>query len=145
MRQQLARDDVEFLVVHSTNTNINQDLSFEDIIKHRHQEGYPDVGFHFVIHRCGMLSAGIPMTQTGTHTSHFDTRSLGILMVGGKTTRGKPSDNYTKEQKAALTLLLNVLSLMHRNATPKGAGELLGGTSPHFKVADLNDTDTSSA
>lgn len=144
MRQLLDSKDVEFLVVHSTDTNIHQDLSLQDILEYRKKEGYPDIGFHFVIHREGFISDGIPLDRAGTHTNHFDTKSVGILMVGGKTTRGKPSDNYTKEQHAALGMLLMALRYPFPNAVPKGSGELLGGTSPHFSIGEQNDTSTNS-
>lgn len=140
MRRELSRSNVEFLVVHSTNTNIHQDLSLEDILEHRKKEGYPDIGFHYVLHRGGHVSQGVPANQAGTHTSHFDGKSIGILLVGGKTTRGKPSDNYTDIQKVNLCLLLGQLNHSFPTAVPKGAGELLGGTNPHFDIGKLYDT-----
>ena len=90
------------------------------------------------------MSDGVSIEHAGTHTNHFDTKSIGILMVGGKTTRGKPSDNYTIEQKTALSMTLSALKFPFPNAKAVGAGELLGGTSPHFAIGKPNDTSTNS-
>jgi hypothetical protein len=58
-------------------------------------------------------------------------------MVGGKTTRGKPSDNYTQEQKETLKGLLDELTSTFTNSKVVGSGELLGGTSPHMNLEEM--------
>lgn len=139
MRRELNSSGVDFLIVNTTNTNIHQDLTLEDIVSYRKKEGYPDIGYHYVIHRDGVCSGGIPFEEAGTHTSHFDRNSIGILLVGGCTTRGKPFDNHTPEQKETLLTLLHLLSRIYPKAKPVGAGELVGGTSPHFDIGKFYD------
>lgn len=137
MRKQLTTENVSYLVVHPSNTTVHQDLTVEDIIKQRALEGYPDIGFHYVITRDGQAHKGIPTNDAGTHTAQYDDKAIGILIVGGRTTRGKPSDNYTKEQKYTLLILLTLLSLEYNNSKPVGIGELWGGASPHFSIQEL--------
>lgn len=136
MKKKLTHENVEFIVVHASSSTVHQDLTVDEVLKKRVREGYPDIGFHYVITRDGKLNEGIPISEAGTHTARFDTCSIGVLMVGGKTTRGRPSDNYTKEQKETLKSLLNILSANY-TAKVVGVGQLLGGTSPHFNLEEL--------
>lgn len=137
MRRKLDAASVAFLVVHDSNTTVRQNLTASDIQVYRMGLGYLDIGFHCVIRRDGEVSQGVPIDEAGTHTTRFDTKSVGILLVGGKTTRGRPSCNYTKPQLAALKATLVHLKPSFPNAAIVGAGELLGGTSPHFNVSDF--------
>ncbi len=137
MRKKLTTENVEFLIVHASNTNCNQDLSLKDIAKHRATEGYPDIGFHWVISRDGFTRQGINISEAGTHTPRFDAISIGILLVGGKTTRGKPSDNFTQAQKASLVALFDLLTTRFPNASIVGVSDIVGGTNPNFNVREL--------
>lgn len=137
MIKQLTPKNVGFLVVHPTKSTVHQDLSIDDILKSRRDEGYSDIGFHYVITRDGLAYLGIPSNEAGTHTAQYDDISVGILLVGGKSTRGKPSDNYTPIQKSTLKLLIKHLQILYPIAKPVGVGELWGGSSPHFSVQEL--------
>ncbi len=130
-------EQVNLLIVHATQTSLKWDLEFSDILRQRLAEGLPDIGFHYIVKRSGMLIEGIPTDEVGTHTPRFSDNSIGILMVGGKTTRGKPSDNYTQEQKETLHGLLDELTTTFTNSKIVGSGELLGGTSPHMNLEEM--------
>jgi len=137
MRKQLTPENVSYLVVHPSDSTIREDLTTEDIKLRRESEGYPDIGYHFVITRDGVTHDGVYLNEAGTHTAQYDDKAIGILIIGGRTTRGKPSDNYTKEQKASLKELLEELLAVYSNSEAVGIGELWGGQSPHISIKGL--------
>jgi N-acetyl-anhydromuramyl-L-alanine amidase AmpD len=144
MRRLLTPSAVEFIVVHCSGTTVHQDIQIQDILKRRQLEGYHDVGWHYVITRDGVPWIGAPLQQAGTHTSHFDDRSIGILLIGGKTTRGRTSDNFSVDQKEALFDVLDEVCPHFPNARIIGQGALLGGTSPHFDIGKSYDASRAS-
>lgn len=137
MRKILNKEDVQYLVVGCTHTSMRQDLSPDEIRRSALKKGIKDTGYHAIITRDGGIHGGVPINKVGTHTSRFDNISIGILMVGGKTTRGKPSDNYTEAQKQSLGIFLRHCAEYWPDAQVVGQGELIGGASPHFNVRDI--------
>jgi len=134
MKKELTANSVEFIIVHASSSTIKEDLQVADIEKRRLAEGFSSSGYHFVITRDGEVHNCTPLDQAGSHTDHFDDRSIGVLIVGGKTTRGKPSNNYTSEQLIALQVLVLDMKALFTKAEAVGVGELLGGTNPHIRV-----------
>ncbi len=137
MKKILQKASVDFLIVHSTYTAARLDLTVEDVLNRRIKNGFPDIGFHHVITRDGSVELGVPLDTVGTHTPRFADSAIGILLVGGKTSRGVPSDNYTQAQKQSLKTLLTTLKLTYINAKVIGSGEVLGGSSPHFDLQEV--------
>ena len=140
MKIQLSKDNVEHIIVTASNTKTNKDLTTAELEIRRSQEGYPDIGYHYVITRDGYSHAGIHTSICGTHTYRFDATSIGILIIGGHTSRGNPVNNYNKVQLIALAGLLDILTLQFPNAKIVGSGELIGGTNPHFNVGEFYDS-----
>lgn len=142
MKKELTPSNVDYIIVSSSNTTQHEDLTLTDILNLRKKEGFTDIGYHYVITRDGYAHSGIHTSQAGTHTSRFNSNSIGILIIGGNTTRSEPFDNYRKRQKIALLSLLDILTLQFPKAKPIGSGALLGGTNPHFDIGEFYDTRT---
>jgi len=134
MQKKLIVADVCFLIVHSSFTNSQTPVTLESIYAERVSEGYSDVGYHYLIDRDGKAHKGVPIDREGSHTPRFADRAIGVLMAGGKGSRGKPSDNYSKEQKHRLAIIIAALQVTYQDIKVLGAGEVLGGTSPHFEL-----------
>ena len=137
MQKLLIKNDVSFLIVHSTYTTVHVDPTLSDVLRERQAEGFPDIGYHFVIGRSGEPLVGTPIHLAATHTPRFANISIGVLMVGGKSKRGRPMDNYEDSQKESLRQLLKYITSFYPNIKPIGAGAVLGGTSPHFNLEIL--------
>ncbi len=133
-KRQLDPENVELLIVQSSNTAASSDLSMDDLLAARVAEGYPDIGFHYVITRNGTIHTGISVKEAGTHTERFDSNSLGILIIGGRTERHHVSDNYTKSQRISLGYLTTTLKDRFPHARVVGYGDLHGGTNPHTRI-----------
>jgi len=136
MQKILSKDAVCFLVVHSSYTSSNVQVSLDSIYQERVAAGFSDVGYHFLIDRRGALNKGVPADREGSHTARYADSAIGVILAGGKSTRGQPADNYTLEQKQELKRLINHLRVIYPAIKVLGAGQLLGGKSPFFNLKE---------
>ncbi|RVU03575.1 lysozyme [Novosphingobium umbonatum] len=116
---------VDYLVVHCSATPATRDIGRKELdIMHR-QRGFMGIGYHYVIRRSGVVEKGRPDNQPGAHVEGFNSRSLGICMVGGTKPDGKTAEcNFTPEQYAALRTLLGTLSEAHPKVEVVGHRDL---------------------
>lgn len=100
------RKKTEFVVVHSAATKAAMDIGVADIRRWHRQQGYTDIGYHWVIRRDGTLEQGRDESVVGAHVKNYNATSIGICMAGGLDARGKAENNYTAAQFATLRALL---------------------------------------
>ena len=69
-------------------------------IKHWHvvDNGWDDVGYHYVIKRDGTLEEGRDESMVGSHAKAVNGTSLGICLIGGSNKQGDWENNFTDEQ-----------------------------------------------
>jgi len=104
-----AGADFSFITVHCSATYPNQDIGVAEIRSWHKSRGWRDVGYHFVIRRCGKVEIGRPLSQTGAHVKGHNKGNLGICLVGGCNAVQQPDDNFTFAQRKALFGLIEVL------------------------------------
>jgi N-acetylmuramoyl-L-alanine amidase len=97
---------ITHLVVHCSATQAKADIGVKEITRMHRERGFFTIGYHFVIRRSGVIEKGREVTQVGAHAEGWNSRSLGICMVGGIDKQGKAEDNFTDDQYAALAALL---------------------------------------
>ncbi len=124
--------DVRFLVIHCSATPATRDIGAREIELMHRQRGFRTIGYHYVIRRDGRVEKGRPDDQPGAHVQGFNSRSLGICLVGGVKADGKTAEqNFTPAQYAALEALLRRLEpnyptakvLGHRDLSPDRNGD----------------------
>ncbi|MGW8706069.1 N-acetylmuramoyl-L-alanine amidase [Brevundimonas sp. NPDC055814] len=115
---------VRYLVVHCAATPPARDIGVKEIRAMHLQRGFRDVGYHYVIRRDGRIDKGRPDNVAGAHVSGFNSISLGVCLVGGVDAKGKPEDNFTPAQYAALAQLLRQLTSSHPAAQILGHRDL---------------------
>jgi len=98
--------NIEHLVVHCAATKPSMDCGVEEIRKWHKDQGWSDVGYHYVIRRNGCIEKGRPDDVIGSHVSGHNAKTIGVCMVGGCDDCGKPEANYTDEQWRSLRELL---------------------------------------
>lgn len=117
--------EVKFLVVHCSATRAALDIGKKEIDQWHRQQGWLEIGYHFVIRRNGNVETGRPVDRPGAHARGFNHLSLGICMVGGVAANGKDAENnFTPEQFASLTKLLHELKQKSPNAEVLGHRDL---------------------
>lgn len=138
--QFIKRQSTKHIIIHCSATRPSMDIGVREIRQwHKRDNGWLDVGYHFVIKRDGSIEIGRQINQVGAHTKGFNSTSIGICLVGGVNEKMKPEDNFTPAQFAALKGLVaslkeqfpDALSVKgHRDFDPKKA-------CPSFDVASL--------
>lgn len=131
-----ARTSTDYIVVHCAATKATMDIGVREIRQWHVQQGWLDVGYHFVIRRNGDVEDGRPHGVVGSHVKGYNSRSLGICLVGGIDAKGAPEDNFTAEQMNSLKLLLLAQKRTYTQAKIVGHRDLDSGKAcPSFDVA----------
>lgn len=123
----------EFLVIHCSDTPSTMDIGVKEIRQwHVIDNGWQDVGYHFIIRRNGLREYGRDIKAVGSHVKGFNTVSIGICMVGG---RG--GNNFTKMQWDELEKLVKEIKKDYNGIEVVGHNELTTGkTCPNFNVTE---------
>lgn len=131
-----VRPRTDFIVVHCAATKASMDIGVREIRQWHVQQGWLDIGYHFVIRRNGTVEDGRPHDVIGSHVKDYNSRSLGICLVGGIDDAGKPQNNFTPAQFNSLKLLLLAQKRTYPQAKIVGHTDLDSGKAcPSFKVA----------
>ena len=108
------------LIVHCSATPEGVDYTVDDIRKWHRQQGWSDIGYHYVVYRNGLIVDGRDVDLIGAHClkGGHNTHSIGICYVGGvdKDDVKKAKDTRTHEQRAALKAILIDLKRLYPNA-----------------------------
>lgn len=139
-KKRLTEETVTHIIVHATMTSPQTDMRLAEFQRRRRKEGYIDAGFHYFIERSGEFETPIPVEEAGAHTSRYNDRSVGIVLVGGNNPKGTgPEANFTLEQYNTLAVISNSLLLRFPNAEIVGLRDLRSGTqvNPSFNVQEL--------
>ena len=127
--------DINQVIIHCSFTKVSQDIGEEEIKDwHVNDNGWSDIGYHFIIRRNGKVEYGRDWTLAGAHTRGHNANSLGVCVVGGMSEEGRPEANYTSEQWVTLRNLVEFLTLMFPDATVHGHNEFSGKECPCFHV-----------
>ena len=122
------------IVVHCSATREGQDISTETIRGwHVNQNGWSDIGYHYVVELDGKVVVGRDVAKVGAHTRGNNSDSIGVCYVGGVESDGTtPKDTRTDSQKLSLLNLITVLKSMYPNATVYGHRDFSTKACPSF-------------
>lgn len=132
--------DINLIIIHCAATYPRMDIGVKEIRQwHMRDNGWSDIGYHYVIRRDGALETGRPLERAGAHCQGKNAGSIGICLVGGleKTPAGKsvPAANFTNAQYAALHKLLQELAEKFPGAEIRGHQDFARKACPCFDVA----------
>ena len=123
-----VRKKTDSIIIHCAATKKSMDIGYKEIREwHVDQNGWDDVGYHYIIRRNGKLEKGRPEEYSGAHAPSHNSRSIGICLVGGMADDGGPENNFTLEQFLTLKDLVNMIMDKYSDIT-----EILG----HCDVQD---------
>lgn len=132
------RLSTEFIAIHCSATKPDQYWD-EDDIRQLHQSwGWLDAGYNIVITRDGVVQIARPLDYRGAHVRGFNSRAVGVCLIGGIDKNGKPDNNFTDEQFDALETTIRFLRLYAPHAKIKGHRDFPGvrKACPSFDVAE---------
>lgn len=108
----LNPDNIQFLVVHCSDTPDDAPLTARDIHAMHLGFGWHGVGYHKVINRDGRIEQGRPDYWVGAHVYGHNEISLGVCLIG--------RTDFSNAQFESLELVLRQWKETHPTATVVG-------------------------
>lgn len=101
------RNSTEFIAVHCSATKPSQNWDESDLRRVHKEKGWQDIGYNIVIPRWGTIQIGRPLDSQGAHVEGFNSRALGICLIGGLNEQtGAAENNFTPIQMQDLLMAL---------------------------------------
>ena len=124
------------IIIHCSATRPSTDIGVAEIRNwHVNDNGWSDIGYHYVIRRDGTLEPGRPITSPGAHTVGHNADSIGICLIGGVAADGRtPENNFTPAQWDALERVIVGLQQKYPNTAMHGHNEFAAKACPSFDV-----------
>lgn len=124
--------EIDTLVVHCAATPPSLNIRAATISHwHTVDNGWRDIGYHYVIGRDGKCEKGRDLDgdgnvdeEVGAHVLGHNAHSIGICLVGGVDEGGTPECNFTRKQYASLAVLLAKLTSEYKGARVLGHSDL---------------------
>lgn len=105
--------EINRIIIHCSYTKPSMDIGVKTIRGwHVNENGWTDIGYHYVIRRDGKVEEGRPIERMGAHVRGNNSDSIGICLVGGMAEDGGDDCNFTHWQWDALSALINDLESM---------------------------------
>jgi N-acetyl-anhydromuramyl-L-alanine amidase AmpD len=106
---------------------------------HMQENGWKDIGYHFVIDRNGDIVEGRPIERAGAHVRNHNANSIGICLIGGwgGATTDQFEEHFTELQRQALWKLLDDLTPKFPDARIRGHNEVAAKACPCFTVSEF--------
>lgn len=124
---------IKEIIVHCTATRAGVNCTVDDIRRWHKQQGWSDIGYHYVVYRDGSVHEGRNVNIVGAHCLGHNTYSIGVAYVGGVARDGKtPADTRTVAQAEALERLMVELKRLYPNAKIYGHREFANKACPCF-------------
>ena len=106
----IKREKTDTLAIHCSATPATMDIGVEKIKEwHVKENGWEDVGYHFIITRSGELQTARPEEYQGAHAPKVNFRSLAVCLIGGTDNKQQWENNFTDEQFTTLKSLIGDL------------------------------------
>ncbi|MAZ35137.1 MAG: hypothetical protein CMO06_18525, partial [Thalassospira sp.] len=94
------RKKTEMIVVHCAATKPSMDIGYKEIRKwHVEDNGWDDVGYHYIVRRDGKVEVARSEAFQGAHAPAVNSKSIGVCLVGGMAEDGGAENNFTLEHK----------------------------------------------
>lgn len=130
--------EINDLIVHCSATFDTQDVGAAEIRRvHVEENGWKDIGYHYIIRRNGVIETGRPIDEIGAHTKNHNATSCGICLAGGLAREGRrvvSTANFTVAQYDALYALLCELRMKYPSAMLHGHSDYANKACPCFDV-----------
>lgn len=125
--------DISEIIVHCSATPRGRNVDTAEIRRwHTEDNGWSDIGYHFVVELDGDIGVGRPQERSGAHCKGKNATSIGVCYVGGIAENGTAEDTRTDEQKVSLETLLGLLKKSYPSAIIYGHRDFSAKACPSF-------------
>ena len=125
------------IIVHCTATPEGKDFTVDDIRRWHKEQGWSDIGYHYVIYRDGSIHEGRDVKYSGAHCTGHNANSIGVVYIGGVSKDGKTAkDTRTKAQKRALLQVMRTLRAAYPSARIYGHRDFAKKDCPSFDAKE---------
>lgn len=132
-RLKRSKRTIKEIIVHCSATPEGKDYTVLDIRRWHKQQGWSDIGYHYVIYRNGHIEPGRDIDISGAHCEGHNSNSIGVCYIGGVARNGKTAkDTRTLAQKAAMLSLLKDLRDLYPGAKIYGHRDFAHKDCPSF-------------
>ena len=129
------RNKTDYIVVHCAATKPSMDIGADTIRDwHVNGNGWRDIGYHLVIKRNGDVEKGRDINDSGAHAAGYNSKSIGLCLVGGMAEDNSAEDNFTAQQWTSLLATVKELEVDFPNAKVIGHNEISENECPYFYV-----------
>ena len=129
------RASTDYIVIHCSATKPSMDVDAETIRNwHVNERGWRDIGYHKVIKRNGDVEDGRDVRDSGAHAAGYNSKSVGVCMVGGMAEDNSAENNFTAQQWTALLDLVKQIKIDYPEADVIGHNEISEKECPSFDV-----------
>ena len=116
-RLKRSKRHITDIIIHCSATPEGKDYTVQDIRRWHKQQGWSDIGYHYVVYRNGHIEPGRDVDIAGAHCEGHNAKTIGVCYIGGVAKDGKTAkDTRTLAQKAALLSLLTDLKAIYPQA-----------------------------
>lgn len=129
---QRSRTDAIF--VHCSATKPEMDIGRETIEMWHKQQGWLAIGYHFIIKRDGTVEEGRPVNVVGSHVKDWNSKSVGVCLVGGINAKGQFEANFTPAQMNSLRNKLEELMSKYPDAELMAHHSVAAKACPSFDL-----------
>ncbi|UUB18464.1 endolysin [Salmonella phage vB_SalS_PC192] len=129
------RSSTEAIFVHCSATKPSMDVGVREISQWHREQGWLAIGYHFVIRRDGTIEEGRPVDVVGSHVKDWNSKSVGVCLVGGIDDKGKFEANFTPAQMQSLKEKLADLKDMYPDAEIKAHHDVAPKACPSFNLS----------
>lgn len=128
-----SKRKIKEIIVHCSSTPEGKNYTVDDIRRWHKQQGWSDIGYHYVVYRDGSVHDGRDVNLAGAHCTNHNTYSIGVCYIGGVAKDGKTAkDTRTPEQKDGLLELLIELKYLYPDASIHGHRDYARKDCPSF-------------
>jgi len=129
------RNKTDYIVVHCAATKPSMDIGADTIRDwHVNGNGWRDIGYHLVIRRDGSVEKGRDINDSGAHAAGYNSKSIGLCLVGGMAEDNSAENNFTAQQWTSLLATVKELEVDFPNAKVIGHNEISEKECPSFDV-----------
>lgn len=128
------RQETSQIFVHCSATKATMDVGVREIRQWHKEQGWLDVGYHFVIRRDGTVEAARDQDAVGSHVKGYNSTSVGVCLVGGIDAKGNPEANFTPAQMQSLRSLLVELKVQYSGAVLMAHHDVAPKACPSFDL-----------